>query len=93
MVLKKRLVFIFTLLVWVGRYFIYRSDEKLIKHQQKNIMRILKSHPILSLLNSYLVDSPQPANISYLWNLGSLLGLCLVIQILTGIFLAMNYKA
>lgn len=54
-------------------------------------MRLLKSHPILSLWNSYLVDSPQPANISYLWNLGSLLGLCLIIQILTGIFLAMHY--
>lgn len=37
------------------------------------------------------MDSPQPANISYLWNLGSLLALCLVIQILTGIFLAMHY--
>lgn len=55
-------------------------------------MRILKSHPILSLANSYLVDSPQPANISYMWNFGSLLGLCLVIQILTGIFLAMHYS-
>lgn len=55
-------------------------------------MRILKSHPILSLVNSYMVDSPQPANISYLWNFGSLLGLCLIIQILTGIFLAMHYS-
>lgn len=55
-------------------------------------MRILKSHPILSLVNSYMVDSPQPANISYMWNFGSLLGLCLVIQILTGIFLAMHYS-
>nr|QWC53670.1 apocytochrome b [Rhizoctonia solani] len=54
-------------------------------------MRLLKSHPILGLLNSYMVDSPQPANISYLWNFGSLLGLCLVIQILTGVFLAMHY--
>jgi len=54
-------------------------------------MRLLKSHPILSLVNSYLVDSPQPANLSYLWNFGSLLGLCLIIQILTGIFLAMHY--
>ena len=55
-------------------------------------MRVLKSHPILSLVNSYIVDSPQPANISYMWNFGSLLGLCLVIQILTGIFLAMHYS-
>ena len=55
-------------------------------------MRLLKSNPILRIFNSYLVDSPQPANISYLWNFGSLLGTCLVIQILTGIFLAMHYQ-
>lgn len=55
-------------------------------------MRSLKVNPILRLFNSYLVDSPQPANISYLWNFGSLLGACLIIQILTGIFLAMHYQ-
>ena len=54
-------------------------------------MRLLKSHFLLRLLNSYLIDSPQPANISYLWNFGSLLGVCLIIQILTGVFLAMHY--
>jgi ubiquinol-cytochrome c reductase cytochrome b subunit len=54
-------------------------------------MRILKTHVLLRLLNSYLVDSPQPANISYLWNFGSLLATCLIIQILTGAFLAMHY--
>lgn len=54
-------------------------------------MRILKSHVLLRLFNSYVVDSPQPANISYLWNFGSLLAVCLVIQILTGAFLAMHY--
>lgn len=54
-------------------------------------MRILKQNPILALLNSYGVDSPQPANISYRWNFGSLLGLCLVIQIITGITLARHY--
>ena len=55
-------------------------------------MRNLKSQILLRLVNSYLVDSPEPANISYLWNFGSLLGLCLVLQILTGIFLAMHYQ-
>ena len=55
-------------------------------------MRILKSHPILRLVNSYLIDSPQPANISYLWNFGSLLALCLIIQIVTGVTLAMHYN-
>nr|YP_537104.1 apocytochrome b [Paracoccidioides brasiliensis]AAY30335.1 apocytochrome b [Paracoccidioides brasiliensis] len=54
-------------------------------------MRNLKLRPLLNILNSYLIDSPQPSNISYLWNFGSLLALCLGIQILTGIFLAMHY--
>jgi len=56
-------------------------------------MRNLKNHPLLRLLNSYLVDSPQPSNISYLWNFGSLLAVCLVIQIITGVTLAMHYNA
>jgi ubiquinol-cytochrome c reductase cytochrome b subunit len=56
-------------------------------------MRLLKTHVLLRLVNSYLVDSPQPANISYLWNFGSLLGVCLIIQILSGAFLAMHYQA
>lgn len=55
-------------------------------------MRILKSHPLLSLANGYLVDSPQPSNLSYLWNFGSLLAFCLVIQIVTGVTLAMHYN-
>jgi ubiquinol-cytochrome c reductase cytochrome b subunit len=62
-----------------------------IKLKIKNKMRTLKTHVLLRLVNSYIVDSPQPANISYLWNFGSLLALCLIIQILTGAFLAMHY--
>jgi len=54
-------------------------------------MRLLKTNPLLRLVNSYLVDSPQPANLSYMWNFGSLLGLCLILQILSGVFLAMHY--
>ena len=54
-------------------------------------MRILKSHPLLNLVNSYVIDSPQPSNISYLWNFGSLLALCLIIQIITGVTLGMHY--
>jgi ubiquinol-cytochrome c reductase cytochrome b subunit len=55
-------------------------------------MRILKSHPLLKLVNSYIIDSPQPSNLSYLWNFGSLLAVCLVIQIITGVTLAMHYN-
>ena len=54
-------------------------------------MRIFKNHPLLKLVNAYLIDAPTPANISYLWNFGSLLALCLVIQIITGVTLAMHY--
>lgn len=52
-------------------------------------MRIFKSYPLLRMVNSYVIDSPQPSNISYWWNFGSLLALCLIIQILSGVFLAM----
>lgn len=54
-------------------------------------MRLLKQNPVLRLVNSYMVDSPQPTNISYVWNFGSLLALCLGLQIITGIFLVMHY--
>lgn len=52
-----------------------------------------KRQPYISLVNSYLIDSPQPSSINYWYNLGSLLGLCLVIQIASGIFLAMHYSS
>jgi len=55
-------------------------------------MRILKSHPLLKLFNSYLIDASQPNNISYAWNFGSLLLICLIIQIVTGVTLAMHYS-
>jgi len=55
-------------------------------------MRILKSHPFLSMGNEYLIDSPQPSNLSYAWNFGSLLGFSLIIQIVTGVTLAMHYN-
>jgi ubiquinol-cytochrome c reductase cytochrome b subunit len=54
-------------------------------------MRILKNHPLLKIVNSYIIDSPTPSNINYLWNFGSLLGVCLIIQIITGVTLAMHY--
>nr|QTC08173.1 cytochrome b [Parachauliodes japonicus] len=50
------------------------------------------SHPIFKIVNNSLIDLPTPSNISTWWNFGSLLGLCLMIQILTGLFLAMHYS-
>nr|QHI42794.1 cytochrome b [Syngnathus rostellatus] len=52
-----------------------------------------KTHPILKIANDALVDLPAPSNISIWWNFGSLLGLCLGAQILTGLFLAMHYTS
>ena len=54
---------------------------------------IRKSHPLFKIANGAVVDLPAPANISTLWNFGSLLGLCLIMQIATGLFLAMHYTA
>uniref|UniRef100_A0A0S2N0H2 Cytochrome b n=2 Tax=Eurythoe complanata TaxID=167815 RepID=A0A0S2N0H2_EURCO len=52
---------------------------------------IRKSHPLLKIATNALVDLPAPPNISIWWNFGSMLGLCLILQILTGLFLAMHY--
>lgn len=62
----------------------------------KKILLILKrmsvvKQPIFSTINDHLIEYPSPINLNYMWNFGSLAGLCLVIQIATGIFLAMHY--
>ena len=56
----------------------------------KTRLSILKQ-PILAPLNDHLVEYPSPSNLNYWWSFGSLAGICLVVQILTGIFLAMHY--
>nr|AXS66239.1 cytochrome b [Cucujoidea sp. 2 KM-2017] len=54
-------------------------------------MSLRKKSPLLKIMNNSLIDLPSPSNISTMWNFGSLLGLCLIIQIITGLFLAMHY--
>lgn len=51
------------------------------------------NHPLLKIINNSLIDLPAPRNISTWWNFGSLLGLCLIIQIVTGLFLSIHYSA
>nr|YP_010902367.1 cytochrome b [Leguminivora glycinivorella]QAT19893.1 cytochrome b [Leguminivora glycinivorella]UUA64601.1 cytochrome b [Leguminivora glycinivorella]UUA64614.1 cytochrome b [Leguminivora glycinivorella]UUA64627.1 cytochrome b [Leguminivora glycinivorella]UUA64640.1 cytochrome b [Leguminivora glycinivorella] len=58
-----------------------------------NYKPLRKTHPIFKIINGSLIDLPSPSNISTWWNFGSLLGLCLMIQILTGLFLTMYYTA
>nr|ADM64767.1 cytochrome b [Aotus nancymaae] len=50
-----------------------------------------KTHPLMKIINESFIDLPTPSNISSWWNFGSLLGICLIIQITTGLFLAMHY--
>nr|APC61021.1 cytochrome b [Mesomys stimulax] len=54
---------------------------------------IRKSHPLAKIINHSFIDLPTPSNISAWWNFGSLLGVCLTLQIITGLFLAMHYTA
>nr|QNN93094.1 cytochrome b [Platynereis cf. australis PA-2020] len=51
-----------------------------------------KTHPGIKIANGALVDLPAPANLSIWWNFGSMLGVCLVIQIITGLILSMHYS-
>lgn len=46
---------------------------------------------ILAFIDSHIVSYPTPINLNYLWSFGSAAGICLVIQIITGILLAMHY--
>nr|Q35038.2 RecName: Full=Cytochrome b; AltName: Full=Complex III subunit 3; AltName: Full=Complex III subunit III; AltName: Full=Cytochrome b-c1 complex subunit 3; AltName: Full=Ubiquinol-cytochrome-c reductase complex cytochrome b subunit [Myoictis melas]AAB88760.1 cytochrome b [Myoictis wavicus] len=57
------------------------------------MINLRKTHPLLKIINHAFIDLPTPSNISAWWNFGSLLGMCLMIQILTGLFLAMHYTS
>nr|AAB48976.1 cytochrome-b [Cyanolyca viridicyanus] len=56
-------------------------------------LNLRKNHPLMKIVNDSLVDLPTPSNISAWWNFGSLLGICLIMQIITGLLLAMHYTA
>nr|YP_009108029.1 cytochrome b [Pyrrhula pyrrhula]AIU45335.1 cytochrome b [Pyrrhula pyrrhula] len=56
-------------------------------------LNLRKNHQILKIINNALIDLPTPPNISTWWNFGSLLGICLITQIVTGLLLAMHYTA
>nr|YP_009108049.1 cytochrome b [Spinus psaltria]AIU45355.1 cytochrome b [Spinus psaltria] len=56
-------------------------------------LNLRKNHQILKVINNALIDLPTPPNISTWWNFGSLLGICLIVQIVTGLLLATHYTA
>lgn len=57
----------------------------------KNYRKLIKKNFILNLINKSIIILPTPSNINYLWNFGSLLGLFLLIQFITGFILSINY--
>nr|AHY87857.1 cytochrome b [Chalcoparia singalensis] len=56
-------------------------------------LNLRKNHRLMKVINDALIDLPTPSNISIWWNFGSLLGVCLITQIVTGLLLAMHYTA
>nr|AVJ52607.1 cytochrome b [Brachyplatys subaeneus] len=52
-----------------------------------------KTHPLMKMINNSIIDMPTPSSITLWWNFGSLLGMCLMIQMISGLFLAMHYTA
>ena len=56
------------------------------------MISVIKTHSLFKMVNSSFIELPRPARISILWNMGSLLGACLVIQIVRGLFLAIHYS-
>nr|UEK24894.1 cytochrome b [Kolla paulula] len=54
---------------------------------------MMKLNPMLKIINNSLIDLPAPQNLSSWWNFGSILGMCLMIQLLSGILLSMHYTS
>nr|AHX97875.1 cytochrome b [Proterops sp. QL-2014] len=57
------------------------------------MMKLLKKNNLMKLINNSVIMLPTPININYMWNFGSLLGMCMIMQIITGLFLSMHYTA
>lgn len=56
-----------------------------------NWLRLNKFNYLISFIDSHIIHYPTPINLTYAWSFGSLAGICLIIQIISGIFLAMHY--
>ncbi len=57
------------------------------------MISLRKTHPIIKLITNSIIDLPAPSNLSHFWNFGSLLGLCLTTQTVTGVFLAIHFSS
>ncbi|WP_262696114.1 cytochrome b [Kordiimonas aquimaris] len=70
------------------------AEWESVKPENKALSWFEERLPVLSLMNNVMgPGTPTPRNLNYAWNFGSLAGLMLVIQIISGIVLAMHYAA
>nr|YP_006576244.1 cytochrome b [Perna viridis]AFK75944.1 cytochrome b [Perna viridis]UJM44258.1 cytochrome b [Perna viridis] len=56
-----------------------------------NMLPLRKRHWLLKILNNSLYDLPCPINLNMFWSFGSMLGLCIVIQVVSGILLSLHF--
>jgi ubiquinol-cytochrome c reductase cytochrome b subunit len=61
------------------------------ENQSKAVAWLNSRLPILSVVENTLKKHPYPKNLSYWWNFGSIAGIALLVQIISGLFLAMHY--
>jgi len=66
-------------------FFRYTWSDYMVKSMRWN------KNYLVSILDKHVIHYPTPINLNYAWSFGSLAGISLVIQILSGIFLAMHY--
>lgn len=72
---------------------LFRTVNLVLTMFKRQMFYFQRRHPILNIVTQRLVDLPAPINLKYWWNFGSLLGLCLAAQIITGVFLGVHYSA
>jgi ubiquinol-cytochrome c reductase cytochrome b subunit len=74
-----------------------RNNKKNLNNPILNVARFVvltfrwTKHSLVTLLANHIIYYPSPINLTYAWSFGSAAGICLVIQIFSGIFLAMHY--
>ena len=74
-----------------------KDNKKSLSNPILNVAKFVMSsfrwtkHSLVTLLANHIIYYPSPINLTYAWSFGSTAGVCLVIQILSGIFLAMHY--
>ena len=70
----------------------FQNLNLILQQNKKSLILMLIKNNSISILNNHIIDYPTPINLNYFWNFGSLAGICLVIQILTSIFLVIHYS-